>query len=125
MTEQKLPQPRPELGEAEAELLEEMARHNIHPPSIKWDAGFVRFTHPADGKKNDTGWYKVHSDCRPSGSFDYHGSSHGTITWTYKGYKQPDNGVDLAEQKKAWREKEKKRQKKKKINFCSIGHQYL
>ena len=70
---------------AERALLEDMARYEIHPgTNIKWDAGFVRFTHPHGAKKNDTGWYKVHSDGQPSGSYDYHGSPHGTITWTYK-----------------------------------------
>ena len=102
---------------AERALLEHMADHGIHPPNIQWDAGFVRFTHPHDGKKNDTGWYKMHSDGQPSGSYDWHGSPHGTITWTFKAYKRPDNGLDLPAWSKQIAEEKKGREKELEKEF--------
>ena len=107
--------------DAERDLLADMASRDMYPTSIEWDAGFVKFTHPADGKSNDTGWYKVHSDGQPSGSYDWHGSPHGTVTWTYKAYKRPDNGLNLSEWRKEMKAEKKKRKKELEADFAKAA----
>lgn len=127
-------------GDAEDSLRADMAQYGLHPPEIHWDTvKHVRFTHPSDGKKNDRGWYKVHSDFPPSGSYGAHGIV-DTVTWTHKDAK-PENGVDMTELRAAHREKEKKRKATLKAEWAAaakraqkrydkspiadVGHPYL
>jgi putative DNA primase/helicase len=97
-------------GDAEDALRAEMAQYGLDPGTIVWDSVKIqRFTYPTGEKKNDRGWYKVHSDFPPAGTFGCHGvTPRSGIPWRYKDAK-PENGVDMTELNKEFRKRKKKR----------------